>query len=228
MSLLAPVYNTLSRLYTAVYPRAVKLDNLDASITSRLSTTDARVDKLDAPVSSRVATTDARLDKLDATMSSRAAAADYTATRAGKIDNLDATVTSRLASADSRLNNLDASIQSRSTLTAAQVWSDASRITEAGIWSYAGRSVIRSVQHGTIQLNGLNIVAGMATITAVNLNKSFIVHSVSGPWVSDDQSRLRLSLSSDTTVQATRSSSGAGGEAGYASGIYSFHVVEFM
>ncbi len=55
------------------------------------------------------------LPRLDAAVSSRASASDYTSARATKLDNLDATVSSR------------------STLTAANVWANATRtITGTG------------------------------------------------------------------------------------------------
>lgn len=108
-SLLAPIYTSLTRLYTALYDRAVKLDQLDATTSSRLSSSDARLANLDATIASRVATADTRLATLDAAISTRAAAADYTSGRATKLDHLDAAITSR------------------STLTAAQVWAHSDR-----------------------------------------------------------------------------------------------------
>ena len=108
--------------YTAA--RAAKLDNLDATISSR------------APASTALSNatwTDARaakLDNLDDTISSRAPAstalsnATWTDVRAAKLDNLDATVSSR------------------STLTASDVWNHATRtLTSFGslvsdIWGY--------------------------------------------------------------------------------------------
>lgn len=108
-SLLAPIYTSLTRLYTALYSRAPKLDNLDATTSSRLSSSDARLANLDATIASRVATADTRLATLDAAISTRAAAADYTSGRAAKLDQLDAAITSR------------------STLTAAQVWAHSDR-----------------------------------------------------------------------------------------------------
>lgn len=76
----------LGRITTA---RSAKIDNLDASISSR------------APASTALSTatwTAARaalLDRLDAAISSRASAADYTAARALKLDNLDVLISSR-------------------------------------------------------------------------------------------------------------------------------------
>jgi len=82
--------NTLkSRLSSA---RATKLDNLDATISSRAAPSD--LSNLDATVSSRASAADynatraAKLDELDAAISTRAAASDYTPTRAGYLDNL--------------------------------------------------------------------------------------------------------------------------------------------
>ena len=69
--------------YTAT--RAGKLDNLDATISSRPSGSDYSAGRA------------AKLDQLDASITSRASGADYTSARAAKLDQLDAAISSRAA-----------------------------------------------------------------------------------------------------------------------------------
>ncbi len=232
MSLLAPVYNTLSRLYSALYPRAAKLDQLDESVSSRLASSDTRLANLNATIGSRLASDDTRLNNLNAAISSRAAAADYTAGRAANLDRIDTNIASRLSGSDARLNNLNDTISSRATQTSVNNTYDAvmARGNPADIWAYAGRSVIKSVQHGTMQALSTSLTA-TATITAVNTAKAFIVSSHSGENnvdFSDRFSLLRLSLSNSTTVTGTRMEASPGAEHPWHSAIYSFSVVEFM
>ena len=108
-----------------------RLNNLDATISSRLGSTDSRLNNLDAAISSRAPASTAlsteiwtnqraaSLDRLDATISSRAPSSTalsseiWTNQRAANLDRLDIEITSRLAANDSRLNNLDTTISSR-------------------------------------------------------------------------------------------------------------------
>lgn len=130
-----------------------------------------------------------------------------------------ATLLARLTSTRAtKLDNLDALISSRSTLTQAQA--------TAGVWAAATRTLtswltIKSVQRGTLQITASSLTASV-TITAVTIGKAFIVTSYSGPWETDDISRVRLSLGA-TAVTGTRTS----GAQGKSSSIVSFEVVEF-
>jgi len=110
--------------------RAAKIDNLDATISSRA--TDAHV--LAIPTNPLL-TSDSRLNNLDAAISTRATDAHVLAiptnpllTNDARLNNLDATISSRATDAhvlaiptnplltnDARLNNLDATISSRAT-----------------------------------------------------------------------------------------------------------------
>ena len=101
-----------------------RLNNLDATVSSRAATADARFVHLDADISSRAATADVRFAHLDVDMSSRATQVSVDAiptnplqANDARLNNLDATISSREASSDPRLANLDASISSRATQT---------------------------------------------------------------------------------------------------------------
>lgn len=120
---------TLAADYTTA--RAAKIDNLDATVSSR------------APASTAVSNADytgaraTKIDNLDAAVTTRAAAstavsnADLTPTRSAKLDNLDAAVTTRapastaVSSADltptrsAKLDNLDATTSSRAPASTA-------------------------------------------------------------------------------------------------------------
>jgi len=72
-------------------------ENLDAKISSRLSSDDLRLNNLNASISSRLASSDSRLDKLDIAVSSRLGASDT------RLDNLDIPISSRLSATDPRI-----------------------------------------------------------------------------------------------------------------------------
>lgn len=96
-------------MFDAIIARIDKLirSRLDAAITSRLASNDARLNSLDSTVSSRLSAADSRLAALDAAISSRLSAAD------SRLAALDVAISSRLASNDGRLGNLNATISSR-------------------------------------------------------------------------------------------------------------------
>ncbi len=104
---LSPLLKKLGDQLTVA--RAANIDNLDATIASRLADNDARLDNLDATIASRLADNDARLDNLDATIASRLASGD------SRLSNVDTPLSGRVASADSRLDHLDADLSSVTT-----------------------------------------------------------------------------------------------------------------
>lgn len=73
------------------------VDNLDATVSSRLASNDARLNNIDAALSSRLASGDTRVGYLDAPMSSRVASTDP------RLDHIDVGTSTRLASADARI-----------------------------------------------------------------------------------------------------------------------------
>jgi hypothetical protein len=140
-------------------------DYLDASVSSRLSSTDPRVDYLDASVNSRLASADSRVGYLDTAISGIPAltkaqmeAIGYTNTRALKIDNLDTTISSRAAAStalnkgtwsDTKASYLDTTISSRA----------------GAIYVYRGAA---SITTGTTNVN----IGGTVT-----LSKAFLIFS---------------------------------------------------
>jgi hypothetical protein len=130
-----------------------------------------------------------KIDNLDATISSRAPASTalsnvtWTNTRAGYLDNLDAT------------------ISSRSTLTADQVWSYGTKnVTATTI-----PSVIQSVQRGTTTLTNNGTLTTNVTISAVDLNKSFVqIISNLGSFSDLPSIFIMAELTSTTNLQLSR------------------------
>jgi hypothetical protein len=112
------------RGYTSA--RSTKLDNLDASILSRNSTT--------------------HFDSVIGTPVGLSISADIAEIEA-ETDGIASIPTNPLLTSDSRLNNLDATVSSRSTLTASQVWANGIRsLTTFGtlvsdIWASVSRSL---------------------------------------------------------------------------------------
>lgn len=116
-----------------------------------------------------------------------------------------------------KLDNLDALISSRSTLTQAQAAS--------GVWAAATRTLttpagIKGVQRGTLQISsGTSLTVSITPVTAA---KSFVVSTISGPWYTDENSRVRLALASNgASLVATRDLYQS------SSGIVAFEVIEF-
>jgi hypothetical protein len=181
----APASTALSNT-TWTDSRAAKLDNLDATISSRASGSDYTAARA------------AKLDNLDATVSSRAPAstalsnATWTDARAAKLDNLDATVSSRAPASTAlsnttwtnaraaKLDNLDATVSSRSTLTASDVWNHTTRtLTSFGslvsdIWGYATNvgtsavTVLERVYRTLVNKMKVNKSTGSVTLYADN------------------------------------------------------------
>lgn len=116
-----------------------------------------------------------------------------------------------------KLDYLDVAISSRSSLTQAQAAS--------GVWAAATRTltsnaVIKSVQRGTLQISsGTSLTVSITQVTAA---KSFVVSTISGPWDTDANSRVRLALASNgASLVATRDLYQG------SSGIVAFEVIEF-
>ena len=89
---------------------------------------------------------------------------------------------------DTRLANLDATISSRSTLTAAQVWANATRTlssfgtlvadTAAAVWAYVTRTLTQAAASVTAAVSGstLNVVKGRtydATLTGLTIQATW-------------------------------------------------------
>lgn len=127
-------------------------------------------------------------------------------------------ISAALTNLTGQITTLSTLVNTRSTLTQAQA--------ATGVWANATRtltsapSVIKSVQRGTIQVT--NNTQAWVMITAVNPAKTFVVSSISGPWDTDANSRIRITLTGDgLSVRADRTGTN------YSSGIVSFEVVEF-
>ncbi|GEM_PF-2692193 len=109
-----------------------KLTNLDDDRASK-------IDNLDATISSRqpdVGLTSTHVGRIDADISSRASASDYTSSRASKLDYLDASISSRQPDAgltSTHVERLDANISSRAT--------------NEGVWNYSTRGLTEAVEN---------------------------------------------------------------------------------
>jgi hypothetical protein len=148
---------------------------------------------------------DPRLDNLDATVSSRASTSQLITVN----DNVTSIPTNPLLDDDARLDNLDATISSRSTLTAAQVWSNATRtLTSFGtlvsdIWSNA----VRTVTGGTIDTNNdMRGTDGANTIAPDN-TKIDELHKLQGL---DAANPMTVTPTSRTTGAISQAISGDG------------------
>jgi hypothetical protein len=188
----------LRRLWTDyTTARAVKIDNLDASISSVKAKTDL-IPAAGPP-----------------------SAADYTSGRAANLNNLDTAVSGVKAKTDLIPSAGPASAAFYTSTRAAKldtipadVWGNATRTLSA-----FGFSVIKSIQYGTITTNA--VTTGSATITAVNTAKAVLIHL--GAWAptTPGYATVRIALTNSTTVSAFGASdSGLGYEVG-------FVVVEF-
>lgn len=216
MSLLAPIYTSLTKLYAALYSRASKLDYLDAATTSRLSSTDARLNNLDATIASRVATADTRLATLDAAITSRLSSTD------SRLNTLDAAITTRAAAADytsgraAKLDYLDAAISGLAAQTATNVWAHESRdltqffslrfvvLTSGSVWTVpvGVSAVIATVIGGGGGAGGFR--------TAIGMNNFSAGYGGNGGYI------FRYPLAVNGTVNYRVGAGGAGGTAGVA------------
>jgi len=121
----------LSEIADAIWTRSErKLTNLD-------DVRAAKIDNLDATISSRqpdAGLTSIHVGRIDAAISSRASASDYTSVRAAKLDNLDVAVSSRQPDAGltpTHVGRIDTNISSRAT--------------EEGVWTYSNRKLTKAV-----------------------------------------------------------------------------------
>jgi hypothetical protein len=116
--------------------RAAKIDNLDATVSSRSTITPFDVWSEGVPGAYGVATAGKVLGtNLDATITSRPSGTDYTALRAAKLDNIDVVVSTRAPASTAlttatwtnaraaKIDNLDTNVGSRATNGA--IWNEA-------------------------------------------------------------------------------------------------------
>lgn len=117
-----------------------------------------------------------------------------TATRAGNLDNLDAAVTTRAPA---------------STALSTSTWTGTLATDLATISSGASAftGIVNSIQYGSITISTTGI-SGTATITAVNVNKSVLIHL--GQKVSVAGQDMNITLTNTTTVTANRSYQSSG------------------
>lgn len=126
-----------SALTTAGSVGKLLVDNLNATISSRLSSASYTTPPSVAAIRSEMDSNSTKLANLDATTSSRNSTAHFDTVIGAptgasisadlveievETDTIASIPTNPLLTSDSRLNNLDATISSRSTLTAANVW----------------------------------------------------------------------------------------------------------
>ena len=136
---------------TPVLASDARLNNLDATITSRLADS-----KYVAPANDDIAAIKAKTDNLPASPaavgSEMVLTSAYDAAKtAASQSSVNAIPTNPLLTNDARLANLDATISSRSTLTAAQVWANSTRTLSsfgsliadiaAAVWGSAARTL---------------------------------------------------------------------------------------
>lgn len=136
---------------TPVLASDARLNNLDATITSRLADS-----KYVAPANDDIAAIKAKTDNLPASPaavgSEMVLTSAYDAAKtAASQTSVNAIPTNPLLTNDARLANLDATISSRSTLTAAQVWANSTRTLSsfgsliadiaAAVWGSAARTL---------------------------------------------------------------------------------------
>lgn len=116
--------------------RATKLDNLDATVTSRQSESDAdaRYDDLDADIAA-VAGDIAALS-LSVDVEGALTAQGYTTTRAGYLDYLDAAITTRESEADAATRHTASMTEHGDTQTAISTAQTAITNLPGSIWNY--------------------------------------------------------------------------------------------
>ena len=181
----------LNRLTTARATLLDNLSNLDANVNTIApeSLALSQDDWTDSRAAALNTNLDANLNTI-APESTALSTAQWTNSRANLLDNL---------------SNLNATISSRSTLTAENVWTYGTRNVD--ITSMP--SIIESVQRGTkyFAYNAENIIN--VTISSVNIEKCFILHSFRTSTAGHDNAMCVLELTSSTNLRIQRADDNA-------------------